>query len=114
MSGSDCTVIHEDVVREVEKKMPQDRQLLELAELFKVFGDHTRVRILWALSNHEMCVCDLAVLLNLTKSAVSHQLRVLKQSRLVRYRKEGRTVYYSPDDDHIRRIFEQGMEHVCE
>ena len=116
MNSYDCavTVIHEDVVNEVRAKMPPVEQLFSLAELFKVFGDSTRVQILWALTCREMCVCDLAALLNMTKSAVSHQLRILKQARLVRYRKDGRIVFYSPDDDHIRKIFGQGMDHVRE
>lgn len=110
----DCTVIHEDLVEEVRKNMPQEELLYDLAEFFKVFGDSTRVRILWALDESEMCVCDIAVLLNMTQSAISHQLRVLKQARLVKNRREGKVVYYSLDDDHVRSIFDQGLTHIKE
>lgn len=107
-------IIHENIVNEVREKMPQEDKLYDLAELFKVFGDSTRIRIIWALFESEMCVCDIAYLLNMTQSAISHQLRVLKSARLVRYRREGKTVYYSLDDDHIKQIFEMGMEHILE
>ncbi|NLO89231.1 MAG: helix-turn-helix transcriptional regulator [Clostridia bacterium] len=110
----DCKVIHEDVVNTVKEKMPPEETLYDLAELFKVFGDTTRVKILWALDKSEMCVCDLAVLLNMTQSAVSHQLRILRQARLVKYRKEGKIVYYSLDDEHVKQIFEQGLVHISE
>lgn len=108
------TVIHQDVVDAVREKMPQEEQLYDLAELFKVFGDSTRVKILWALDSSELCVCDLAALLGMTTSAVSHQLRVLKQARLVRFRKEGKVIYYSLDDEHVALIFEQGLVHINE
>jgi ArsR family transcriptional regulator len=110
----DCTVIHEDIVNKVKILMPEEDSLLDLAELFKLFGDPTRIKILWALSESEMCVCDLAFLLNMTQSAISHQLRLLKQSRLVKNRKEGKVVFYSLDDEHVKRIFDQGMIHVKE
>lgn len=110
----DCDVIHEDVLTEVLAKMPEEEPLKNLAELFKVFGDATRVKILWALDAHEMCTCDLAYALNMTQSAISHQLRVLKQAKLVKNRREGKIVYYSLADDHVRTIFDQGMEHVME
>ena len=110
----DCNVIHEDVVNQVRGKMPQEENLYDLAELFKVFGDSTRIRILWALNEAEMCVCDISVLLNMTQSAISHQLRVLRQSTLVKNRKEGKIVYYSLDDDHIKSIFDQGLIHINE
>ncbi|MGI5900966.1 MAG: ArsR/SmtB family transcription factor [Desulfitobacteriia bacterium] len=112
--GCDCTVIHERVVNRVRNLMPEEESLYNLAELFKVFGDSTRIRILWALSESEMCVCDLAVLLNMTQSAISHQLRILKQARLVKNRREGRVVFYSLDDAHVKSIFEQGMIHIQE
>ncbi|AFV11662.1 ArsR-like transcriptional regulator [Thermacetogenium phaeum DSM 12270] len=92
--------------------MPDDECLFDLAELFKVFGDTTRVKILFALFKAEMCVCDLATLLRMSQSAVSHQLRVLKQARLVKCRKEGKMVYYSLDDEHVKQIFDQGMAHI--
>ena len=110
----DCNVIHEDIINQVRDKMPQEESLYDLAELFKVFGDSTRIRILWALHETEMCVCDIAVLLNMTQSAISHQLRVLKQANLVKNRKEGKVVYYSLVDDHVREIFDQGLIHINE
>ncbi|HHT88080.1 MAG TPA: winged helix-turn-helix transcriptional regulator [Clostridiales bacterium] len=110
----DCEVIHEEVVNKVKARMPEEEILYELAEVFKVFGDSTRIRILWALDEAEMCVCDIAYLLNMTQSAISHQLRVLKQAKLVRNRKEGKVVYYSLDDEHVRMIFDQGLAHIKE
>lgn len=110
----DCSVIHEDIVNQVRDKMPQEENLYDLAELFKVFGDSTRIRILWALNESEMCVCDIAVLLDMTQSAISHQLRVLKQTNLVKNRREGKVVYYSLVDDHVRKIFDQGLIHINE
>ncbi|RJR13025.1 transcriptional regulator [Candidatus Parcubacteria bacterium] len=110
----DCTVIHEEIVNSVRDSMPHEESLYDLAEIFKVFGDTTRIKILYALFASEMCVCDIAVLLNMTQSAISHQLRVLKQARLVKYRKEGKIVYYSLDDDHIKQIFDQGLIHITE
>lgn len=110
----DCTVIHEDVVKKVLNTMPPEEKLYDLAEFFKVFGDTTRIKIICALFTSEMCVCDLAALLNMTQSAVSHQLRMLKQSRLVKYRREGKVVYYSLDDEHVKQIFDQGISHINE
>lgn len=110
----DCNFIHEEVVDKVKGKMPEDEKLYDLAELFKVFGDTTRIKILYALFEEEMCVCDIADLLNMTQSAISHQLRVLKQARLVKFRKEGKTVYYSLDDNHINQIFDCGLCHIEE
>ena len=110
----DCVVIHEEVVNNVKKNMPEEEKLYDLAELFKVFGDTTRVKILCALFASEMCVCDIAVLLNMTQSAISHQLRVLKQARLVKYRRDGKVVFYSLDDEHIKNIFDQGLLHISE
>lgn len=106
--------VHEDVVHQVTSALPPDETLYDLAELFKVFGDSTRIKILYALFEHELCVCDIAQLLGLTQTAVSHQLRVLKNSKLVRFRREGKTVFYTLDDDHVRRIIGQGMEHIRE
>ncbi|NLL73060.1 MAG: winged helix-turn-helix transcriptional regulator [Clostridiales bacterium] len=94
--------------------MPKEETLYDLAETFKVFGDSTRIRILWALDESEMCVCDIASLLNMTQSAISHQLRVLKQAKLVKNRREGKVVYYSLDDEHVRLIIDQGMAHINE
>ncbi|GAB6181213.1 metalloregulator ArsR/SmtB family transcription factor [Desulfotomaculum defluvii] len=109
-----CDVIHEEVVNQVKDKMPPEETLYDLAELFKVFGDSTRIKILWALDEAEMCVCDIAVLLNMTQSAISHQLRVLKQASLVKNRREGKVVYYSLDDEHVKHIFNQGLVHINE
>jgi ArsR family transcriptional regulator len=104
--------IHRDVVDRVSKTMPREETLYDLAELFKVFGDSTRIKILCALQQQEMCVCDIAALLGMTQSAISHQLRILKQARLVKYRREGKVVYYSLDDEHVSNIFAQGFAHV--
>lgn len=106
--------VHEDVVVKVTSQMPEDEMLYDLAELFKVFGDSTRVKILYALFEAELCVCDMAQLLGLTQTAVSHQLRVLKNNKLVKFRREGKNIFYSLSDDHVRRIINQGMEHICE
>jgi DNA-binding transcriptional ArsR family regulator len=94
--------------------MPDDEALFNLAELFKMFSDSTRIRIMSALLNAEMCVCDIAALLSMTKSAISHQLRSLRQTKLVKSRREGKVVYYSLNDDHVATIFAQGLSHVCE
>lgn len=110
----DCTVIHDEIVNSVRENMPDEESLYDLAEIFKVFGDTTRIKILCALFSSEMCVCDLAVLLNMTQSAISHQLRVLKQARLVKFRRDGKIVYYSLDDDHVKQIFDQGFNHISE
>ncbi|MFU0824231.1 ArsR/SmtB family transcription factor [Clostridium sp.] len=109
-----CSVIHENIVNKVRENMPVDETLYDLAELFKVFGDTTRIKIICALFQSEMCVCDLAALLCMSQSAVSHQLKVLKHTRLVKFRREGKVVYYSLDDDHIKKIFDYGFAHVNE
>lgn len=109
-----CNEIHEDIIQKVTAKMPPEEILYDLAELFKVFGDSTRVRILYVLFESEMCVCDIAEILNMNQSAISHQLRVLKQARLVKYRRDGKTVFYSLSDSHIQAIFDQGFEHITE
>ena len=114
VEGCAFLCVHEQTVARVLSQMPRDEQLYDLAELFKVFGDSTRIKILYALFEAELCVCDIAQLLGLTQSAVSHQLRVLKSSRLVKPRKEGKSVFYSLADDHVRRIIAQGMDHICE
>ena len=110
----DCDVIHAEIVEQVKAKMPDEALLYDLADFFKVMGDSTRVRIMWALEESEMCVCDLAVLLNMTKSAISHQLRSLRQSNLVKFRREGKNVFYSLDDSHVHEILEKALEHVGE
>ncbi|HHV46821.1 MAG TPA: helix-turn-helix transcriptional regulator [Tissierellia bacterium] len=114
IESCEITAIHEDIIDSVKEKMPEEETLCDLAELFKVFGDSTRVKILWALDESEMCVCDIAALLNMTQSAISHQLRILKQARLVKSRREGKVVYYSLDDDHVKEIFDQGLSHIKE
>lgn len=114
ITACECNDIHEDIVNETKSSMPEEEILYDLAELFKVFGDTTRIKILYALFSNEMCVCDIADLLNMTHSAISHQLRVLKQARLVKFRKEGKTVYYSLDDSHISQIFNCGLNHIQE
>lgn len=110
----DCNTIHQDIVDRVKSNMPSEENLYDVAELFKVFGDTTRIKIICALFEAEMCVCDIANLLGMTQSAISHQLRVLKQARLVKYRREGKIVYYSLDDEHVRHIFNQGLAHINE
>jgi len=107
-------VIHKDIVEKVQKKMPDEELLLNLAELFKVFGDSTRIRIISALMFSKMCVCDIAAVLGMTKSAISHQLRILRQTKLVKNRREGKIVYYSLDDKHVSAIFKQGFAHINE
>lgn len=114
VASCNCLVVHEDIIEQVKKSMPEEEVLYDLAEVFKVFGDSTRIKILWALLESEMCVCDLSVLLNMTQSAISHQLRVLKQARLVKYRKSGKIVYYSLDDEHVEGIIHQGLIHLKE
>lgn len=110
----DCGVIHPDIVNKVKMVMPVEDELYDLSDFFKVLGDSTRVRIMWALDESEMCVCDIAVLLNMTKSAVSHQLKLLRTSNLVKYRKEGKVVFYSLSDDHVKEILEKGLVHIRE
>ena len=107
-------LVHQDAVDRVRGLLPRDETLYNLAELFKIFGDSTRVKILYALLESELCVCDIAKLLEVSQSAVSHQLRVLKGSKLVKFRREGKVVYYSLADEHVTRILSQGMEHILE
>lgn len=109
-----CTVVHESTIEKVKGLMPPEENLYDLAELFKVFGDTTRIKILCALFESEMCVCDIAELLGMTQSAISHQLRALKLARLVKFRREGKVVFYSLDDDHVQSIFSLGLVHVNE
>ena len=106
--------VHEDVVERVQQELADEAPLMRLAELFKVFGDGTRIRILYVLLTAEVCVCDIARLLGMTQSAVSHQLRILKQAQLIRARRDGKTIFYSLADDHVATLLKQGMEHVCE
>ena len=110
----EASQIHEDVVKAVTDHMPDEDQLYDLAEVFKVFGDSTRIKILYVLFEAELCVCDIAQLLNMTQSAISHQLRILKQNRLVKNRRDGKSVFYSLADSHVKTIISQGMEHIQE
>lgn len=103
-----------NIVKKVNEQMPDEEILYDLAELFKVFGDSTRIKILYVLFESEMCVNDIATVLNMTSSAISHQLRVLKQSQLIKFRRDGKSIYYSLADDHVRTMLDQGMEHICE
>lgn len=110
----ECNIIHEEVVEEVRQGMPEEGKFMDLADTFKIFSDATRVKILYALMQAELCVCDISALIGMTKSSVSHQLRILKQSELVKHRKDGRIVYYSIADEHVRSIFNEGMIHISE
>lgn len=110
----ETTEIHEDLLKIVNDTMPDENELYDLAELFKVFGDSTRIRILFVLFEAEVCVCDLAEVLHMTQSAVSHQLKILKQNKLVKSRREGKSIFYSLADDHVKTIIAQGMEHIEE
>lgn len=105
---------HKDVIEKVKENMPDEEILYDIAELYKIFGDSTRIKILYALFDSELCVYDISQLLNMSMSAISHQLRILKQAQLVRFRRDGKTVFYSLADDHVRTILGQGMEHICE
>lgn len=110
----ETTEIHEDLLKIVNDKLPEEEELYDLAELFKVFGDSTRIRILFVLFEAEVCVCDLAEALNMTQSAISHQLKILKQNKLVKSRREGKSIFYSLADGHVRTIIDQGREHIEE
>lgn len=108
-----CTIIHDDVVDKVRVSMPGDDEMYILSELYKSLGDQTRLKILFALASNDMCVCDIAALLDMSQSAISHQLRVLRAARLVKHTRQGKVVYYSLDDNHVNEIFKQGLEHVA-
>ena len=114
VEGCDYIHVHEDIVRKVNEQMPEEDKLYDLADFFKVFADTTRIKILYVLLVQEMCVCDIADTLKMTQSAISHQLRILKQMDLVKYRREGKTVFYSLADDHIVSILSQGLDHINE
>lgn len=110
----DCNIIHEDKVKDTLKKMPKDDLFNKLAEFFKIMGDTTRAKILYALDQNEMCVCDIANVLGMSKSSISHQLGTLRRMNIVKCRREGKEVYYSIDDDHVKGLFELGIEHIVE
>lgn len=107
-------VIHKEIVDKVKEKLIDDDKIIDIAELFKVFADSTRIKIINALLENELCVCDITYLINSTQSAVSHQLRILKSSKLIKYRKVGKIVYYSIADNHVKEIFLKGKEHIYE
>ncbi len=114
MKTKECTIIHQDKVDYVKDNMLSDDIIFDTAELFKIFGDSTRMKIICALTYSELCVCDIASITNSTQSAISHQLRILKQAKLIRPRKDGKVVYYSLADDHVQQIFKIGCEHIEE
>ena len=113
-TGTEFMHVHSDVIDKVNETMPEEEILYDLAELFKIFGDSTRIKILYVLFESEMCVFDISQLLNMSMSAISHQLRILKQAQLVKFRREGKTVFYSLADDHVTTILGNGMDHICE
>ena len=108
------TIVNEEIEKKVKKNMIDENRIIDLAELFKVFGDSTRIKIICALFQSKLCVCDIAAIIGSTVSAVSHQLRILKQAKLVKYNKVGKVVYYSLDDEHVSQIFNKGCEHLDE
>jgi len=114
MEEFDCEVLHEDIIENVKNQMLKEDILFDVSDFFKILGDSTRAKIMWALDKSEMCVCDLAVLLGMTKSAISHQLKTLREANLVKNRKDGKMVIYSLDDDHVKDIFEKALNHVLE
>ena len=107
-------IIHEDVVEKVESTLPDEKRLIDLGDFFKIFGDTTRIKILHALNISEMCVCDIAYVTGASQSAVSHQLKILRQANLVKYRREGKTVFYSLTDEHVNQIINVGLTHIME
>ncbi len=113
-AGCDCCEIHKEVVSQAKEKMLAEKEFFNISDFFGILGDSTRIKILWALDCGEMCVCDIAVLISMTKSAVSHQLKVLKDNRLVKCRRQGKNVYYSLSDDHVKNIIERAVEHLYE
>ena len=108
----DCNIIHQNTVNIALKNKPKEKELENLTTLFKILGDSTRTKILWILDHHEMCVCDIANVLNMTKSSISHQLAILRETGIVRFRRSGKEVYYTLDDEHISRLYEIGLEHI--
>lgn len=114
MEDIECDVLHEEIVENVRKQMLNEDILFDVSDFFKILGDSTRAKIMWALDKSDMCVCDLASLLGMTKSAISHQLKTLREAKLVKFKKDGKMVIYSLDDDHVKDIFEKALEHVLE
>ena len=113
-NSCECLHVHTEAIKAVKALLPSDETLFELSDLFKLFGDTTRIKILYLLFEKELCVCDIAALLNMTQSAISHQLKVLKNSKLVKFRREGKVVFYRLSDNHVKSIIAQGMEHLTE
>ena len=114
MEEQECEVLHEEVVQTVKKQMLEEDILFDVSDFFKMLGDSTRAKIMWALDKHDMCVCDLAALLGMTKSAISHQLKVLRDNNLVKFQKKGKHAYYSLADDHVKEILDVALEHINE
>ena len=114
MPVCECSHVHEELVDALKQQTPDDETLIRLSELFKIFGDPTRIKILYVLLEHEMCVCDIAQLLGMSQSSISHQLRILKQASLVKFRRDGKQVFYSLADEHVMTILSQGFDHVTE
>lgn len=114
IESCNCSIIHKDIINKVKENMIDEELLYDLSDLYKVFGDTTRIKILHVLSISEMCVCDISALLGIKQSSVSHQLKTLRQAKLVKYRRSGKVVYYSLDDTHVEEIFKQGLAHVTE
>ena len=110
----ECEIIHDDIVKKVKTTFPKDEMIFDLADFYKIFGDTTRVKILYALDKSELCVCDISALLGMSISAVSHQLRALRESDLVRTKRDGKVIYYSLADEHVKSILECGIEHISE
>ena len=110
----ECEIIHEDIVKKVKATFPKDEMIFDLADFYKIFGDTTRVKILYALDKSELCVCDISALLGMSLSAVSHQLKILRDSNLVKTKRDGKIIYYSLADEHVQEIIECGMEHISE
>ena len=110
----ECEIIHDDIVKKVKSTFPKDEMIFDLADFYKIFGDTTRVKILYALDKSELCVCDISALLGMSISAVSHQLRTLRESDLVRTERQGKVIYYSLADEHVKSILECGIEHIKE
>lgn len=114
MEDQECDVLHEEIIENVRKQMLEENILFDVSDFFKILGDSTRAKIMWALDKESMCVCDLAQLLGMTKSAISHQLKILREENLVKYKKDGKMVIYSLNDEHVKIVFEMALEHVLE
>lgn len=114
MEDQECDILHEDIIENVKKQMLEESILFDVSDFFKILGDSTRAKIMWALDKSQMCVCDLAKLLGMTKSAISHQLKVLRDANLVKFKKDGKMVIYSLNDEHVKIVFEKALEHILE